>query len=98
MFFYNSAILMDGTWLQISRAGITATFGVFLLSAGVQGWFLGGRSAWFLRIALIFAAIFMIEGGWITDLVGVGLAAATFFVQKVLRPNPDVTIPVRGAD
>src|SRR6056297_1596566 len=98
MFFYNSAILMDGTWLQISRAGITATFGVFLLSAGVHGWFLGGRSAWFLRIALIFAAIFMIEGGWITDLVGVGLAAATFFVQKVLRPNPDVTIPVRGAD
>ncbi|WP_299786430.1 TRAP transporter fused permease subunit [uncultured Marivita sp.] len=98
MFFYNSALLMDGTWLQVTRAGLTATVGVFLLSSGVQGWFLGGRSAWFLRIALIFAALFMIEGGWFTDLVGIGIAVATFFVQKILRPDPDATIPVRGAD
>ncbi|MGJ8603577.1 MAG: TRAP transporter permease [Marivita sp.] len=98
MFFYNSAILMDGTWPQIARAGVTATFGVFLLSSGVQGWFLGSRSAWFLRIMLIFAALFMIEGGWITDLIGVGLAAGIYFVQKVLRPDPNASIPVRGAD
>jgi TRAP-type uncharacterized transport system fused permease subunit len=44
MFFYNSAILMEGTWFEVIRAGITATFGVFLLSAGVQGWFMGGRA------------------------------------------------------
>jgi TRAP transporter 4TM/12TM fusion protein len=98
MFFYNSAILMDGTWFEVIRAGVTATIGVFLLSAGVQGWFLGGRSVWFLRLTLIFAAIFMIEGGLITDLVGLGIAAGTYFVQKVLHPRPDATIPVRGAD
>ncbi|WP_300585202.1 TRAP transporter fused permease subunit [Marivita sp.] len=98
MFFYNSAILMDGTWLEVIRAGVTATIGVFLLSAGVQGWFLGGRSVWFLRLTLIFAALFMIEGGLITDLVGLGIAAGTYFVQKVLHPRPDATIPVRGAD
>jgi hypothetical protein len=50
--------------------GITATFGVFLLSSGVQGWFMGGRAAWFLRVGLIAAALFMIEGGWVTDLIG----------------------------
>jgi TRAP transporter 4TM/12TM fusion protein len=44
MFFYNSAILMEGSWFEVIRAGITATFGVFLLSAGVQGWFMGGRA------------------------------------------------------
>jgi TRAP transporter 4TM/12TM fusion protein len=98
MFFYNSAILMDGTWFEVIRAGVTATIGVFLLSAGVQGWFLGGRSVWFLRLTLIFAALFMIEGGLITDLVGLGIAAGTYFVQKVLHPRPDATIPVRGAD
>ncbi|OSQ50575.1 TRAP transporter permease [Marivita geojedonensis] len=98
MFFYNSALLMDGTWFEVLRAGVTATIGVFLLSSGVQGWFLGGRSAWFLRVALIFAALFMIEGGLITDLIGVGIAAATFFVQKVVHARPDATIPVRGAD
>jgi TRAP transporter 4TM/12TM fusion protein len=98
MFFYNSAILMDGTWFEVIRAGVTATIGVFLLSAGVQGWFLGGRSVWFLRLTLIFAALFMIEGGLITDLIGLGIAAGTYFVQKVLQPRPDATIPVRGAD
>jgi TRAP transporter 4TM/12TM fusion protein len=98
MFFYNSAILMDGTWIEVIRAGVTATFGVFLLSSGVQGWFLGGRSAWFLRVALIFAALFMIEGGLITDLIGIGIAAGAYFVQKVLHPRPGASIPVRGAD
>jgi TRAP-type uncharacterized transport system fused permease subunit len=98
MFFYNSAILMDGTWFEVIRAGLTATFGVFLLSAGVQGWFIGGRTAWFLRIGLVLAALFMIEGGWVSDLIGILAALAVYFIQKVLRPDPDATIPVRGAD
>lgn len=98
MFFYNSAILMDGTWFEVIRAGVTATFGVFLLSSGVQGWFMGGRPAWFLRVGLVLAALFMIEGGLLTDLLGVGAASAIYFFQKVFHPKPDATIPVRGAD
>jgi len=89
---------MDGTWPEILRAGTTAAVGVFLLSSGVQGWFLGGRSAWFLRVGLVLAALFMIEGGWMTDLVGIGAAVVIFFIQKVLRPDPDIAIPIRGAD
>ncbi|MEM7722396.1 MAG: TRAP transporter fused permease subunit [Pseudomonadota bacterium] len=98
MFFYNSAILMDGTWLEVLRAAVTAVFGVFLLSSGVQGWFIGGRAVWFLRIALILAALLMIEGGLITDLIGVATAAGIFFIQKVLKPQPDASIVARGAD
>ncbi|MCT4683678.1 MAG: TRAP transporter fused permease subunit [Roseicyclus sp.] len=98
MFFYNSALLMDGTWVEVIRAGLTATFGVFLLSAGVQGWFMGARSAWFLRAGLIVAALFMIEGGLVTDLVGLGAAVGIYFIQKLFHPRPDATIPVRGAD
>ncbi|MBF9059378.1 TRAP transporter fused permease subunit [Rhodobacterales bacterium HKCCSP123] len=98
MFFYNSALLMDGTWVEVIRAGVTATFGVFLLSSGVQGWFMGARSAWFLRAGLIIAALFMIEGGLITDLFGLGAAVGIYFIQKVFHPRPDATIPVRGAD
>ncbi|MEM9709635.1 MAG: TRAP transporter fused permease subunit [Pseudomonadota bacterium] len=98
MFFYNSAILMEGTWLEVTRAGLTATFGVFLLSSGVQGWFMGGRAVWFLRLALIGAALFMIEGGLLSDVIGIGIAAAVFFVQKTFNPQQGVTIPVRGAD
>ncbi|MBY6200024.1 TRAP transporter fused permease subunit [Maritalea mobilis] len=98
MFFYNSAILMEGSAFEIIRAGITATFGVFLLSSGVQGWFMGGRTAWFLRVGLIVAALFMIEGGLVSDVIGIGAAVGIFFIQKVIRPDPNATISVRGAD
>ncbi|MEM6636412.1 MAG: TRAP transporter permease [Pseudomonadota bacterium] len=98
MFFYNSAILMDGSWFEVARAGATAVFGVFLLSGGVQGWFMKGRAAWYLRLVLILAALFMIEGGGVTDLIGIALAAAAFFVQRVIRPDPDAQLRVRGAD
>ncbi|WP_413718018.1 TRAP transporter permease [Silicimonas sp. MF1-12-2] len=98
MFVYNSALLMDGGWFEVARAGATAVFGVFLLSSGVQGWFMGARSAWFIRAMTIAAALFMIEGGLSTDLIGLGLFAAAFVIQRGFRPNPDAPIPVRGAD
>ena len=98
MFFYNAALLGDGTWLEIARALVTATAGVYLLSAGVQGWFLGSRSAWFVRVGLVAAAFFMIEGGLLTDLVGIALALGVWAIQRFLRPDPDAQFSVRGAD
>ena len=98
MFFYNSAILMDGSWVEVTRAALTAVFGVFLLSSGVQGWFMGARSAWFLRAGLVLSALFMISGGLITDLIGIALFAGIFFVQKTIAPPPDAQIAVKGLD
>lgn len=97
MFFYNGAILMDGTWLEVIQASATAVFGVYLLSSGVQGWFMGGMTAWFIRLALLLAALCMIAGGLVTDLIGIGLTAATYFVQKVFKPSPDEQIRVSSA-
>jgi TRAP transporter 4TM/12TM fusion protein len=98
MFFYNSAILMDGTTMEIARAGVTAVFGVFLLSSGVQGWFMGTIIVWFLRAGLILAALLMIEGGLISDLTGLVVAAIVYAVQMLFHPKPGDSIPVRGAD
>lgn len=98
MFFYNSALLMEGTTLEILRAGVTAIVGVFLLSSSVQGWFIGARSAWFIRMLLLVAALFLISGGIVTDIIGVGIAVGAWLVQKLFNPNPDVGIRVRGAD
>lgn len=98
MFFYNAALLMDGSALEILRAGVTAVGGVFLLSSGVQGWFMGERSAWFVRCLLIVAALFLISGGLVTDLIGAAIAVATFLMQRAFHPNPDAPIPVRGSD
>ncbi len=85
MFFYNSALLMDGTWPEIIRAALTATAGVYLLSAAVQGWFLGARVVWWLRIALGTAALAMIEGGIVSDMIGIGAAAAVWTLQRIFR-------------
>jgi len=98
MFFYNSALLMEGEMLEIAQALATAIVGVFLLSSGVQGWFVGARAAWFIRAGLLAAAFFMISGGWLTDLIGVALTVALYFVQKFIRPEPDATIAVGMAD
>jgi len=84
MFFYNSAILMDGTWFEVLRAAVTAIFGVFLLSSGVQGWWVGARAPSYIRVALIVVALFMIEGGWVSDLIGIGGAAALFALSRVM--------------
>ncbi len=98
MFFYNGALLMDGTGLEVTRAALTATFGVFLLSSGVQGWFMGARTAWYLRVALLLTALLMIEGGLVTDMLGIAGAVAVYLVQKLFHPSPDAKFDVRGAD
>ncbi len=98
MFFYNAALLGEGSWLEIARALATATAGVYLLSAAVQGWFLGARSAWVVRAGLAAAAFFMIEGGLVTDLIGLALTAGVYALQRTVRPDPDAGLAVRGAD
>ena len=90
MFFYNSAILMDGSWFEVIRAGATAIFGVFLLSSGVQGWWVGARANGVIRVALIVVALFMIEGGLVSDLIGIGGAAALFALARVMPGKPVV--------
>ena len=93
MFFYNSALLMDGTWLEILRAGATAAFGVFLLSSGVQGWWFGAKSGPIIRIALILVALFMIEGSLMSDLIGVAGAAALFAQAGSCAAPRQVRVP-----
>jgi TRAP transporter 4TM/12TM fusion protein len=98
MFFYNSALLMDGTVVEIGRAFLTAVIGVYLLSSGMQGWFIGRPTVWFNRVGLVIAALFLIEGGLYTDLVGAALTAAVFFIQRVIKPKKGVMVATAGAD
>ena len=94
MFFYNGALLMNAPWYEILRAGATAIVGVFLLSSGVQGWFVGRSAPWLVRGGLILAALFMIEGGLFSDAVGIALVVATFLVQRVSRRGSDAPAAV----
>jgi TRAP transporter 4TM/12TM fusion protein len=85
MFFYSPALLMEGDWPIILRAVVTAMIGVYLLAAGLQSWFFGPVAFW-MRVLLVIAALLMIEGGLMTDLLGVaivgGLVLARFVIDR----------------
>lgn len=81
MFFSSHELLMQGEALEIIHATVSALLGMFLLSAGVIGYFFG-PVAMVLRIVLIGAAMSMISVGWITDLVGLSVALILFLWQR----------------
>jgi len=76
---------MDAGWFEIARALVTATFGVYLLSGGVLGWFGKVSAPWVTRLLLIGAALLMIEGGIWTDLGGIAMAVLAFVMQRQRR-------------
>ena len=83
MFFYSSALLMQGTVLEIIHVVLTAALGIFLLASAVQGWFFGLIN-WPLRIVLLAAALGMIGGGWLSDIIGLSAGGLVFLIQKHL--------------
>nr|WP_299246104.1 TRAP transporter permease [uncultured Halomonas sp.] len=81
MFFYSPAMLMEGSWLQILRVGLTATLGIVLLAASVQGWFFGPVKAP-IRLLLLVGAVCMIYGGLLSDLAGLVIGIGIFLMQR----------------
>jgi len=83
MFFYSAPMLMQGAWHENLHAFVSAALGIFLLASAIQGWFFGLVNP-FLRIILLVAALAMIGGGWITDVIGLIAAIGVYLVQKKL--------------
>ncbi|MDW7747583.1 TRAP transporter permease [Halomonas sp.] len=81
MFFYSPAMLMEGSWMQILRVGVTATLGIVLLAATVQAWFFGPVKAW-QRLVMLLGALCMIYGGIYSDVAGLAIGALMFLMQR----------------
>ncbi|RUM50387.1 MAG: TRAP transporter permease, partial [Marinomonas sp.] len=81
IFCFNPALLMQGSVLEIAMATVTAVFGIYLLSAAVQGWFIS-KVGLPVRALLMLAALLSIAGGWQTDLAGIALFALLVSFQK----------------
>jgi TRAP transporter 4TM/12TM fusion protein len=94
MFFYSHELLLQGNWYDILHVFVSASLGIYLLAASVQGWFFG-RVGPVLRIILLAAALGMIEGSWLTDALGLGIGLAIFAYQKRVVGPGNI---VRGAD
>jgi TRAP transporter 4TM/12TM fusion protein len=87
MFFSSPELLMQGETLDIIHVVIGALIGVYLLSSAVQGWFFGHLNL-VLRAVLTVAALSMIDSGYLTDAIGVGVALLVWAYQtKLVKPG-----------
>jgi len=86
MFVYGPPLLMQGTFLEIAAALLSSVTGVVVLGAAVMGYFIVALRAW-EWVALMLAALLMINVGWATDLAGASLVAAVAVVQWKRRSN-----------
>jgi TRAP transporter 4TM/12TM fusion protein len=85
MFVYEPALLLVGDWTTSLHATVTATVGVILLAGGLFGYLMRPATPW-QRALLIAAALLLIKPGWITDLIGLGLAVVVVAAQ-LARPR-----------
>jgi len=76
VFVYSPELVMIGSPAKIGLATLTATIGVFMLSASLAGYLLSSLGV-VVRVMLLLAGVVMIVPGWITDVsgaaVGVGI-------------------------
>lgn len=81
MFFGSHELLMQGEVVNIIHATLTALLGMFLLSAGVIGYYFG-QAGVVVRIVLIGAALSMIAVGLLSDIIGLAAAGLLFLWQR----------------
>jgi TRAP-type uncharacterized transport system fused permease subunit len=85
MFIFSPALLFIGSLFDVIEVSITALLGTFALACGMQGWLIGRAIPFLLRIPLIAGALLLIKPGIYTDIAGIGLLIATYFVSRIWK-------------
>ena len=73
---------MEGSPATIIQSTITAFVGVYLIAGAIQGYFMGNLNI-VKRVILGGIAFCFIAVGTVTDIIGVALAVAFIFFQKL---------------
>jgi len=86
MFIFNPVLVGVGTAAEIASASVTSIAGVLILAMGVVGRMYKdmGRLILAERVLLIASALLMMLPGWVSDIVGGGIAAMVI-VWRVTR-------------
>jgi TRAP transporter 4TM/12TM fusion protein len=78
-FVMNTALLLQGSLVETVRTGCIALAGSYFLARGL----ISKRIAWWMRGGFILAGILLIDPGWISDAVGMGLAGLCLLLSHV---------------
>ncbi len=79
-FIFEPALLLQGSWAEITLVSIVATIGILSLAASLEGWLIGELSP-IRRIALLVSSIIVIIPVWYTDIIGISLVAGIVLTQ-----------------
>nr|WP_163501995.1 TRAP transporter fused permease subunit [Halomonas socia] len=80
VFAYNSALLLDGSFLEVLEALLTACIGIASLAIAVQGFFIVKAAVW-ERLLTIIAAGSLLIPGWESATIGAILLLLVAVVQ-----------------
>ncbi|PRO67226.1 TRAP transporter permease [Alkalicoccus urumqiensis] len=94
MFMYSPQLLMMGDGLGIAAAAATASVGIYLLAAAVQGWFFKRPAGPVIRILLLSAAVMLINANILIDAGALVFIGAAVLLQ---RQQPAQTMEDRAA-
>ena len=72
----------DKPWYEIVLLVVTALCGIYIISAGMEG-YMYKNMPWWERILALVGGLCMVIPGITTDLVGVALIALVFILQKI---------------
>ena len=96
IFCYNPALLMiDATAGEVALIVVTAATGIASLSFACVGYWVR-ELFWYERLALLAGAVTLITPGVATDLVGLGIMAAVYMLQKARPHGPAGSAPALG--
>lgn len=79
-------VLQEATAVQIIQAAVSATIGVTLMAAGVQGFYLMRLNIMY-RVVFIISALLLIYPGTITDISGIVILAVVTLIQIKEKHN-----------
>ena len=79
-FCFTPAMLMQGSPFEIIRVCVTSVIGIYFLSGGLEGFMYRNLNV-IERIILIVAALLLVEGGGLTELIGIIMGGFIVFIQ-----------------
>lgn len=83
MFIYSPQLLMEGGFVDISIAVVTASVGIYLLAAAAQGYFAGRPATIVSRLLLLVAAVCLIDATLKYDIIAAVIVAAVIAIQLI---------------